>query len=105
MLNADAAFSALADPTRREIMTLLGSGEKSLSEITPHFDMSRPAVSKHVRILEGAGLIQISPKGRRRIHRLNPKGLQPVSEWIGLFDAFWDDRLAALKSTIEGENT
>ena len=97
-------FSAIADPPRRTILDMLRGSDKSLSEITAEFDMSRPAVSKHVKILERADLIHIEPDGRRRIHKLNAEGLRPVMDWLQVYDAFWDEKLGNLKSLIEGEN-
>lgn len=98
-------FSALSDPTRREILGMLRGADKNLAEISAHFDMSRPAVSKHVRILERADLIKIVPEGRRRIHTLNPEGLRPAYDWLKIFDVFWDEKLDALKSLIEGDHS
>ena len=96
-------FSAIADPTRRSIMGLLMQSDKPLSEITPHFDMSRPAISKHIKILQAADLVEIIPAGRRRIHKLKPQNLKPVTDWLKIYDIFWDDHLGKLKSLIEGD--
>lgn len=98
-------FSALSDPTRRAILDMLRTENKSLSDISAQFDMSRPAVSKHIKVLEQADLITIAQDGRHRIHCLNPDGLRPAYDWLQTYEAFWDEKLSSLKSLIEGENS
>lgn len=97
-------FFALADPTRRDILDMLRHSDRNLAEISGQFDMSRPAVSKHIKILERADLVHIETQGRHRIHRLNPDGLRPVHDWLRIFDQFWDEKLGSLKTLIEGEH-
>ncbi len=96
-------FKALADPTRRMILTHLSKGDMTIGEVTDHFDMTRAAVKKHLTILEDGQLISVHTHGRERINRLEPEGLKTVSEWIGYFDQFWDDRLGALRAAVEGD--
>ncbi len=96
-----AAFRALADPTRRQILTILAQGEKTIREVADQFEMTRPAVKKHLRILEDGHLITVRAKGRERFNAINPKGFLPAIDWLTVFDAFWTDRLSALKSAIE----
>ncbi|MEH6631256.1 MAG: metalloregulator ArsR/SmtB family transcription factor [Halopseudomonas aestusnigri] len=96
-------FKALADPTRRMILTHLSNGDMTIGEVTGHFDMTRAAVKKHLTILEDGQLISVHTQGRERINRLEPEGLKTVSEWIGYFDQFWDDRLGALRAAVEGD--
>ena len=94
-------FRAIADPTRRSIMTMLSSGERSLNDITAEFDMTRPAVAKHLNILREGGLIRVRKQGRERLHRLQPDALKTVSDWLSFFDQFWDEKLANLKQAVE----
>jgi len=97
------AFRALADPTRRGILAILREGDKTIGEVAECFDMTRPAVKKHLRVLEDGDLITVIPRGRERVNRLHRPGLQPVVDWLSTLDAAWDDRLAALKSAIESD--
>ena len=94
-------FRAIADPTRRSIMTMLSSGERALSDITAAFEMTRPAVAKHLNILREGGLVRVRKQGRERLHRLQPEALKTVSEWLSFFDQFWDEKLANLKQSVE----
>ncbi|MEM1273574.1 MAG: metalloregulator ArsR/SmtB family transcription factor [Pseudomonadota bacterium] len=94
-------FRALADPTRRDILAILATADCTIAEVADGFDMTRPAVKKHLAILERGGLITVEPRGRERINRLAPDGLRPVVDWIATLEVFWDDRLTALKSAIE----
>ena len=97
-------FRAIADPTRRQIMSLLAGGDLRVSDIASRFDMSRPAVSKHLALLESAQLIRVERQGREAINRLNPDGLKPVAEWLTFFNQFWDDKLIKLKQAVEGSD-
>lgn len=101
MSNPQATFRALADPTRRQILATLVQGERTITEVAQLFDMTRPAVKKHLTVLADGNLIRVIPKGRERINQINPEGLSPVLDWFALFDVFWDDRLQALKSALE----
>ncbi|NOX81591.1 MAG: winged helix-turn-helix transcriptional regulator [Alphaproteobacteria bacterium] len=104
MINAASAqpvFRALADPTRREIISMLAVSARPISDITDAFDITRPAIAKHLRILEQGGLITVEVKGRERINRLNPQALKAASDWLNYFEAFWDERLAKLKEVVE----
>lgn len=96
-------FRALADPTRRDILCLLGQGEMTVGEVADHFEMSRPAVAKHLRVLGEGGLVVSERRGRKRINRLDPRPLNEVRRWLDFFDRFWDQRLANLKREIENE--
>ena len=97
-------FRALADPTRRAIIANLAEGERPIGEIAAAFDMTRPAVAKHLRILEEGGVIVVQKKGRERINRLNPAALKSAADWLGYFDRFWDQRLEKLKTIVEQEH-
>ena len=94
-------FRALADPTRRDILRLLASKDMTIAEVAENFEMTRAAVKKHLSILNDGDLISVRVSGRSRVNALNPDGLKHVFDWFGYFDAFWDDRLTALKSEIE----
>jgi len=99
--NTQSVFRALADPTRREIISMLADGALPVAEIASQFEMTRPAVAKHLAILREGGLISVEEKGRERINKLNPRALKTAADWINHFDRFWDDRLAKLKSLVE----
>jgi len=96
-----STFRALADPTRREILVMLRTGNMTIADVAGNFDMTRAAVKKHLTVLSDGGLITVETRGRERINHLNPAGLAPVLNWLEFFDAFWDDKLSALKTAIE----
>lgn len=73
----------------------------SIHDVAGHFDMTRAAVKKHLTILAEGNLITVETSGRSRVNSLNKAGFAPVHDWLGVFDAFWDDRLSALQSAIE----
>jgi len=93
----DAAFTALADPTRRAIVARLASAERSVGELAKPLPMSLPAVSRHLRILEGAGLVARRKEGRTHVLRLVPQALEPAQDWIAGHRAFWTSRLESLE--------
>ena len=97
-------FRALADPTRRRILRDLAREPASIADVASRFEISRPAVVKHLAILREGGLIAIEPKGRERINVLQPRGLKSASDWLNFFDAFWDDKLAKLKLAVEADH-
>jgi len=95
----DATFAALADPTRRAILARLASGEASVNELAEPFDISQPAISKHLRVLERAGLISRSRDAQRRPCRLEARPLAEADEWLERYRQFWEasfDRLDSL---------
>ena len=96
-------FRALADPTRRAILTLLKDGDRTIGQITDHFPMTRAAIKKHLDILEKAGLITVTPKGRARLNHLEPATLNQITEWIASFETPAEDHLSALKRSIAKE--
>ncbi len=99
------AFRALADPTRRDILRMLGKRDMTIAEVSDHFDMTRAAVKKHLVVLGDGGLISVRAEGRERINSLKPEALKPVIDWLSWFDQFWDTHLDALKAAIEKDNT
>ena len=96
-----AAFKALADPTRRAIIEMVARDELRLSDIASAFEMTRPAVAKHLHILEEGGFVTTERRGRERVSVLNPQGMENARTWMNQFEQFWDDRLAALKKEVE----
>jgi DNA-binding transcriptional ArsR family regulator len=102
--NADqltATFAALADPTRRAILARLASGECSVTALAEPFDMSLPAVSKHLRVLERAGLIARGREAQWRPCRLQPAPLKDVSDWIGRYRDLWAQRFDRLENYLQ----
>ena len=89
----DAAFAALADPTRRRVLTRLASGPASVTELAADHAMALPSFLAHVRRLEGAGLIVTEKEGRARICRLHPEAFAPVNDWLSDQRALWSERL------------
>lgn len=96
----DATFFALADPTRRAILARLASGEASVAELAAPFDMTQPAVSKHLRVLERAGLITRGRDAQRRPSRLEPGPLEVAVEWLESYRKFWERRFGALDALL-----
>jgi len=99
----DLVFSALADPTRRAIVARLAAGEASVSEIAAPFPVSLPAVTKHLAVLRGAGLISDRKVGRVRRCRLATGSMQEAERWLTAQRTFWDERLAGLEAHLEAE--
>ena len=94
-------FQAISDPNRRAIIDLLAKHTLKLNEVAEQFDISRPAVSKHIKILEECGLIKIKQQGRERYCELRHLPLTEVSRWIEHHNKFWDKKLSALKKHLE----
>lgn len=99
------SFRALADPTRREILLLLSQSDMTIAQVAEKFDMTRPAIKKHLTVLRQGRLITVHRRGREKINALAPGGLKTVTDWLGFFDRFWDESLAALKIAIETKET
>lgn len=96
----DATFAALADPTRRAILERLAKGEASVGELAAPFDMSLPAVSKHLKVLERARLIERRPSAQWRHCRLRPERLETVHAWISQYERFWTESLDRLEEHL-----
>ncbi|MFZ5967539.1 MAG: ArsR/SmtB family transcription factor [Bacillota bacterium] len=94
-------FQAIADPTRREVLRLLADKEMPVNIISGHFSMSRTAVSKHLHVLEDAGLVKAHRIGRETRYRLQPEPLLEIKGWLSYYERFWDKKLAALKNFVE----
>jgi len=93
-------FQVIADPSRRQMLLLLSENSLSINSLAGHFDMSRPAVSKHIKILEHAGFISIADIGRERHCTLQRQGFDAIQEWISFFDKFWISKLKNLENLL-----
>ncbi len=94
-------FSAVADPTRRAILDRLRRGSAPVSELASGFRVSRPAISKHLRVLRSAGLVRETKEGRQRIYRLEPERLQDVAHWLEEYRIYWQRNITQLKHHLE----
>lgn len=99
------ALQALSDPTRRRIVELLasdddGAGERSAGALAAEFTMSRPAVSRHLRVLREHGLVRVRGEGTRQLYSLDPAPLAELDDWLGRYRSFWSNRLDALDTEI-----
>lgn len=98
-------FQAIADPTRRRLLELLAGKELSISTISSHFTMSRTAVTKHLHVLESAGLVIARKVGREKLYCLEAKPLQKLQTWLTFYEQFWDNKLSMLKNVIENNQS
>ncbi|QDU53834.1 ArsR/SmtB family transcription factor [Aeoliella mucimassa] len=96
-----STFSALADPTRREILLHLASGEATVNELAEPFELSLPAISKHLKVLERAGLIERTRDAQRRPCKLDPAPLKVASDWIAQYRQMWEDRFDRLDDYLQ----
>src|SRR5271166_1387504 len=101
---AEATFQALADPTRRAVLDLLRRGSQPAGQIAQAFPVSRPAISKHLRLLRRAHLVREHREGRHRVYQLNPEPLRAVDSWIEQYRVFWAASLNGLKAFVEAEH-
>ena len=101
--SSEATFQALADPTRRAVLDLLRRGSQAAGEIAGAFPISRPAISKHLRLLRRAHLVREHREGRHRVYQLNPEPLRAVDSWLDQYRNFWKMNLANLKTFVEAE--
>jgi len=106
-----AVFGALADPTRRAILARLAEGDRTVGELREPFPVSQPAISRHLKVLEGAGLISRSRRATARLSHLEAEPLREATHWLARYQAFWDERydqldelLASLQTTQQGGN-
>ena len=102
-IGGEAAFGALADPTRRAVLDLLRAGSRPAGEIARAFPVSRPAISKHLRVLRRAHLVEERREGRHRLYQLNPTPLRAVDSWLEQYRSFWTASLENLKAFVEAE--
>jgi DNA-binding transcriptional ArsR family regulator len=99
----DAVFGALADPTRRALLITLARAPASISELAEPFEMSLPAVSKHIRVLERAGLVRRAVEGRVHHCSFDPRPLREADRWISSHEQFWSHQLESLANYVEQE--
>ncbi len=99
----DRTFSALSDRTRRAILRRLTAGEATVGELAEPFDMSMPAITKHLNVLESAGLIQRQRDGRMKRCTVRPDGLKPAEDWLDAQATFWNDSLDRLETFLKSE--
>ncbi|HEU4613072.1 MAG TPA: metalloregulator ArsR/SmtB family transcription factor [Kofleriaceae bacterium] len=97
---AEQAFDALGDPTRRAILKRLRSGARAVGDIADGMDVSRPAVSQHLKILKAARLVTDRAEGTRRLYAVDPRGVEAIRDWL---DGVWDEALMAFKAAAERE--
>lgn len=95
------AYTALAEPHRRQILDLLRAGERSVGELVARLALSQPGVSKHLKVLREAGLVEVRPEGKLRWYGLRPQPLAEVDAWLEPYRAHWSDRLDALERHLE----
>ena len=100
----DAVFRAIADPTRRKILSLLRGRQHTVGEIASNFRMSRPAISKHLRMLRSSGLVVSRRRGTTSLCGLNAKPLRAVNEWLRDYEQFWAETMQSLKTYIEEQS-
>jgi DNA-binding transcriptional ArsR family regulator len=94
-------FQALADPSRRALYESLARGEAAVQDLTARFDLSQPAVSQHLATLKAAGLVSARREGRRVYYQVEPRGLQPLLDWVAHYRAFWTERVGRLEHLLE----
>ena len=102
MFNAERTLDALGDPTRRLVFKRLRDGTRSVTEIAKGMDVSRPAVSQHLKVLKTAGLVLVRVEGRQRLYAVDTRGIGALRRWL---DGFWDQALIAFKDAAEREAT
>jgi DNA-binding transcriptional ArsR family regulator len=102
MAYAERALDALGDPTRRQIFKRLRGGARSVGQLAHGMDVSRPAVSQHLRVLKDARLVTDRAEGTRRLYAVDTRGVEALRDWL---DGFWDEALSAFKSAAEQEAT
>jgi DNA-binding transcriptional ArsR family regulator len=99
--NGPEVFGAISHPARRRMLDLLVGGDRAVNAIAADFEMSRPAVSQHLRVLLEAGLVTEQRHGRERRYRLAPERLGPVRDWLSHYERFWDDHFSRLRQHLE----
>lgn len=99
-------FKAIADPTRRDIFhaLVIATSALSITQISGHFEISRQGITKHIKTLEEAGLVNIKSQGRERFCNANPKELKEVTKWLKFYEQFWDDKLGSLENYLDSNS-
>ncbi|WP_199432088.1 ArsR/SmtB family transcription factor [Qaidamihabitans albus] len=104
MPHSDEVFTALASPTRRAVLALLLDGPKRVQELAEHFDMRRPSLSEHLKVLREAGLVSERRSGRFRFYSLEPEPLREVADWLTPYERFWREKLTGLRDLLDEED-
>jgi DNA-binding transcriptional ArsR family regulator len=102
MTALDQSFAALADPTRRAIVARLAQGEATVQDLARPFSISQPAISRHLKVLEEAGLIETRVEGTARPRRLKPDAVEALWDWLGQYRALWDAQFRRLDAVLDG---
>ena len=97
-------FRALADPTRRRILQAIADRPAHVAQLTRHFPVSRPAISKHLGVLKNAGLVSFSEQGKKRLYRMEPGPLRLADRWLDHYRRFWEESLQRLKEHMEASS-
>jgi DNA-binding transcriptional ArsR family regulator len=97
------AFSALADPTRTEIVDALADRPRTVNEIVGMFTITQPAISRHLKVLRDAGLVRVVPEGKTRVYHLEPGPLREIDQWLDRYRRFWAKKLDALEALMDEE--
>ena len=100
-MTTTTAYDAISDPTRRRVLGLLAERERTAGEIAAAFTVSRPAISRHLRVLREAGLVRVRPRAQQRVYALDPRPLEDVDAWLTSIRAFWEPRLDALERHLD----
>ena len=95
------AFNAIAEPQRRDILALLRSGERPVTDLAQELGLSLPGASKHLRVLREVGLVRVRVAGKQRLYGLDARGLRPVHEWVGGFERFWNESFDRLDGYVQ----
>lgn len=96
-----SAFEVLAEPNRRRILDLLRESERPVGDLVAALDVSQPAVSKHLRVLREAGLVEVRPDGQRRLYRVRPEPLRLIADWLAPYRRLWESRLDDLERHLD----
>lgn len=102
---ATAAIEVLAEPSRRRILDLLRGGERPVGDLVEHMHLTQPAISKHLRVLRDAGLVEVRPDAQRRLYRIRPEPLAELDAWLEPYRELWNKRLDRLERHLEGRTT
>jgi DNA-binding transcriptional ArsR family regulator len=94
-------FNAIAEPQRRDILTLLRAGERPVTELAQELGMTQPGASKHLRVLREVGAVDVRGEGRQRLYRLNGRALKPIHDWVKNYEATWSERFERLDLVLE----
>ena len=97
----DDAFTAVAEPRRRQILDLLGDGERPVNDLVTLVGLTQPQTSKHLRVLREAGVVDVRVSGRQRLYRLNGQALKPIHDWVKRYERSWSERFDRLDAVLD----